>query len=654
MRNKYAGVTLDFYDDKGATLKAKFPTPESLPDIIKIADVRPMEKLGNEDFALIALDEGHVLRKYACHDAGTTAMSVVYFMEHGDKLPENAQKLAAVNLVQACRRFDIRPPDLLVKTAGLVPELRNMIAGALGGGVGEAAINPDLNLRDLGISLAVGAATGLLPVPANTMMRALGGAMVPAVSHAAGNTMSGGEKRSTGTIGGGGAVGNPEKESQKLAAANLARACIRFDLDPPEALVKTAVSPEWVKGTVARWAPKATREAILSGPAALRRHTTRLMSAAEKHSPQAGAKHEALAHQLLGQWGVAKSYRHPKELAAARETLLARGFAPAKVAAAPSGGESQKQAADIIAGGKADKKTSSDFSPKQMEMGKKVEKEHTNNPQVAAEVARDHLEEIPDYYTRLDKMENEAKQANVVDITGKRPTPKVKVAKASGPEDYAVILDGKGYYPIHTWDLVKKAEVYYQEEKGRMQPEVRRQYAVKLADKAASMGYPLDPDVLEAGATSWAPKGHLKAAVEMRKIACQPGTGDRKFLDELFEKRASIDPPTYAEVLRRFDVEHGLDKGWDHVILDPWASTFGLNKTADVVWEDGADRVTNDQLMFLSQNHAAFNRDFTEEFRKEFQKDPVSIFESLPLPQKRIIARLAADFPHQSEITQSR
>lgn len=45
---------------------------------------------------------------------------------------------------------------------------------------------------------------------------------------------------------------------------------------------------------------------------------------------------------------------------------------------------------------------------KQLEMGIKVEMEHTSNKLISRKIALDHLAEIPDYYTRLDKMEKEA------------------------------------------------------------------------------------------------------------------------------------------------------------------------------------------------------------------------------------------------------
>ena len=44
---------------------------------------------------------------------------------------------------------------------------------------------------------------------------------------------------------------------------------------------------------------------------------------------------------------------------------------------------------------------------KQIEMGIKVELEHTTDRKTAREIALDHVLELVDYYTRLDKMENE-------------------------------------------------------------------------------------------------------------------------------------------------------------------------------------------------------------------------------------------------------
>lgn len=46
--------------------------------------------------------------------------------------------------------------------------------------------------------------------------------------------------------------------------------------------------------------------------------------------------------------------------------------------------------------------------PKELRMGIEVEYEHTPEYLIAKKIAMDHLSEIPDYYTRLKKMEEEA------------------------------------------------------------------------------------------------------------------------------------------------------------------------------------------------------------------------------------------------------
>jgi hypothetical protein len=71
-------------------------------------------------------------------------------------------------------------------------------------------------------------------------------------------------------------------------------------------------------------------------------------------------------------------------------------------------------------GGKADNLTVNDIADKfdvpvsqinkQLNMGKKVEKEHTDSTTIAKEIAMDHLSEFPDYYSRLAKLEKEASE----------------------------------------------------------------------------------------------------------------------------------------------------------------------------------------------------------------------------------------------------
>lgn len=72
-----------------------------------------------------------------------------------------------------------------------------------------------------------------------------------------------------------------------------------------------------------------------------------------------------------------------------------------------SGMSSAKKAEDKMSGGKADKKRPSDFDPEQLAIGVQHEMEHTSDEDIAREIAMDHLAEDPEYYSKLETMENQ-------------------------------------------------------------------------------------------------------------------------------------------------------------------------------------------------------------------------------------------------------
>ena len=52
--------------------------------------------------------------------------------------------------------------------------------------------------------------------------------------------------------------------------------------------------------------------------------------------------------------------------------------------------------------------TREDADPEELSKGIVVEMEHTTDKKISEKIALDHLAEIPDYYTRLEKMEKDA------------------------------------------------------------------------------------------------------------------------------------------------------------------------------------------------------------------------------------------------------
>jgi hypothetical protein len=114
-----SATPLDFYDDPtGSVLRRRIPDPSKMPQIIKEAQNLRGVDLDESNYALILFSKnGEVLKKFACADPGNTALSVIYFMENYGKLPEEAIKVASLNLLEACQTYDLAPPPQLVKIA---------------------------------------------------------------------------------------------------------------------------------------------------------------------------------------------------------------------------------------------------------------------------------------------------------------------------------------------------------------------------------------------------------------------------------------------------------------------------------------------------------------------------------------------------------
>lgn len=114
-------------------------------------------------------------------------------------------------------------------------------------------------------------------------------------------------------------------------------------------------------------------------------------------------------------------YRDWKARQALVDTLhrqeLSRGrlLATAVTAALGSGAlgylVGRKAAPDHLSGGKADGRRPEEFDAKALAEGEKHEREHTQNPALAREIAMDHLAEDPRYYQKLRKVEKKADDA---------------------------------------------------------------------------------------------------------------------------------------------------------------------------------------------------------------------------------------------------
>ena len=241
-----------------------------------------------------------------------------------------------------------------------------------------------------------------------------------------------------------------------------------------------------------------------------------------------------------------------------------------------------------------------------------------------------------------------------VDVSNKEPPRMIKQKEA---EHFALPEQHK--YPLDSYAQVKAASAYFDTYSRHMAPATRHEYAVNLVKRAEQLDLSVSREARKYGSEDFAPEIEIKAAFDARRIEVAHNTDALKLLGEVEKvaryrmwKSASADaltesytPAQVVELLAEFDKVAGLDHHYDRGIPDPYYSVYGFEKdaTADFTETIANDTVTGADLRRLARVGAfTVKTTFGADFQEEFLKDPIGIFKSLPLDQKKMLMRIAS------------
>lgn len=201
-------------------------------------------------------------------------------------------------------------------------------------------------------------------------------------------------------------------------------------------------------------------------------------------------------------------------------------------------------------------------------------------------------------------------------------------------------------FPLDSYAQVKEAADFFNQQARRFHPRRRHEACVKIASRADMLGIEISDDVRKYGSTSYGPDGQIKVGFETRRQLFRANGHEDSIglLDKLMEKKASTHPQEFAEALAELDIALGVSRYWDKAVPDPWLTTFGREKRAEWSWQHGNEKLKADQLQALLKagpGRSALERSFGAELVESMSKSPFQIFDSLPLDQKIVIARMA-------------
>lgn len=228
------------------------------------------------------------------------------------------------------------------------------------------------------------------------------------------------------------------------------------------------------------------------------------------------------------------------------------------------------------------------------------------------------------------------------DLTDHRP-----VKKVAAVEHTRFAMPSQRRYPIDSYGDVKTASEYFDLHMEEFKREDRREYAFYLAQRLEELAMPLTENVAKYAGSDYGPNIDIELLARVRNYE---GLDHADAYSVLIEKKASIPAPVMLEMIHELDVISGAAEKYDAPLgfRDPFQAVYG--KTAGVEpaksfgWNLGNDYVNDMMLTDLAtRRYAALDHAFGKEMRLSFQKDPIGVFQSMPDPQKIVIARLASD-----------
>lgn len=232
-----------------------------------------------------------------------------------------------------------------------------------------------------------------------------------------------------------------------------------------------------------------------------------------------------------------------------------------------------------------------------------------------------------------------------VNVTDREPQREFKEKQA---EFTACPVNYPNLYPLDTFEQVKKASSYFEEYGARLAPVARREFCQNMVKRADALSIEVSKTARKYAAPGYAPMEEIKTAMDARKRLIDDEVAFA-VLDRMEEKLAGTPASLFCATLEEFDKATGLDRHYGNGVYDPYFSTYGcLFKTAqdkdNWSWIDGNSYLTYANLATIVKTRVpSLTQTFGADFVKELRADPISIFDSLPRDQKRMVAAMAVD-----------
>lgn len=214
------------------------------------------------------------------------------------------------------------------------------------------------------------------------------------------------------------------------------------------------------------------------------------------------------------------------------------------------------------------------------------------------------------------------------------------------PRDGVYALPGR--YPLFSEDHVKTASRYFGEFFKDFEPADRHNYAANVLGRAEALSVTLpDGELLQLRKVAGTVYGdQVERQLTLRREFAQHRPEALTNLNKIASVQDKATPDQFAALLEKWDGENEMPKVYGRYLLDPYQATYDtqIEKNAGFVFEDEQSGLTMtgpELSKVASEKYDKVKSYFGETLAGSLQKHGQSIFESLPLDAKLVIAQIA-------------
>ncbi len=274
-------------------------------------------------------------------------------------------------------------------------------------------------------------------------------------------------------------------------------------------------------------------------------------------------------------------------------------------------------------------------------------------PKVAAETAAYHIKQACGKFGVAAKpavvgMAKEASSNVYYESSTERLVKKASYQEVSLEKIANVQEIGDNYthaqFAMSTPAHVKVASKYFAEKLDKIPMEQRHKYAAAIQRRAHELGMPPQGGAVIKYASdhySGLVDAHLRSRASLLEVA---DPEHKEYLGKLASAKKELTPSQFAQALHGFDKKAGLTRYYGGFLTNPYEATFAgePDQYAGYRTKVANQDMGSDEIKALATaKYARIKEYFGHSLADELKKDPVPIFDSLPMDAKQILVGIA-------------